>query len=53
MDALPLRATLDVDDAGQWVSYESVWQVFWYGLVWTGILAHVAYGLLRVFGVFE
>jgi hypothetical protein len=49
VDALPLRYTLDVDD-GQWVSYESVWSVLWYGLVWAGIFAHVMYGLLRVFG---
>ncbi|RLC64392.1 MAG: hypothetical protein DRI48_07650, partial [Chloroflexi bacterium] len=48
VDALPLRATLDVDDDGQWVSYESVWQILWYSLAWIGILAHVVYGLLRL-----
>jgi len=52
VDALPLRYTLDVDEAGQWVSYESVWPVVWCGLAWTGIIAHVIYGLLRVLGVF-
>ena len=52
VDALPLRYSLDVDDAGQWVSYEGVWPVVWYVLVWVGILANVGYGLLRVLGVF-
>jgi len=51
VDALPLRYTLDVDEAGQWVSYEGVWPVVWYGLTWMGIIAHVTYGLLRVFGL--
>ena len=51
VDALPLRYTLDVDDFGQWVSYESVWPVVWYGLAWMGITAHVIYGLLRVLGL--
>ena len=51
VDALPLRYTLDVDDFGQWVSYESVWPVVWYGLAWMGIAAHVIYGLLRVLGL--
>lgn len=46
VDALPLRYTLDVGEAGQWVSYESVWPVVWCGLVWLGIIAHVIYGLL-------
>lgn len=52
VDALPLRCSLDVDDAGQWISYESVWPVVWYALIWVGILANVGYGLLRVLGVF-
>jgi hypothetical protein len=52
VDALPLRYSLDVDGAGQWVSYEGVWPVVWYVLVWVGILANVGYGLLRVMGVF-
>lgn len=47
VDALPLRYTLDVDEAGQWISYESLWPVVWYGLVWMDIIAHVVYGLLR------
>lgn len=52
VDALPLRSTLDVDDDGQWVSYESVWPVVWLGLAWMGILAHATYGLLRLFNAF-
>jgi hypothetical protein len=52
VDALPLRCSLDVDDAGQWVSYESVWPVVWYALIWAGILVNVGFGLLRVLGVF-
>jgi hypothetical protein len=52
VDALPLRCTLDVDEAGQWVSYESMWPVVWCGLAWMGILANVGYGLLRVLDVF-
>ena len=51
VDALPLRCTLDVDEAGQWISYESVWPVLWYALVWMGIVAHVIYGLSRVLGL--
>jgi len=51
VDALPLRCTLDVDEAGQWISYESVWSVLWYALAWAGIVAHVIYGLSRVLGV--
>lgn len=51
VDALPLRCTLDVDEAGQWVSYESMWPVVWYSLAWIGILANVAYGLLRMPGM--
>lgn len=50
VDALPLRSTLDVDDDGQWVSYESVWPVVWCGLAWLGIVAHALYGLVRLFG---
>jgi hypothetical protein len=50
VDALPLRYTLDVDDDGQWVSYESVWPVVWCGLAWLGIGAHVLVGLVRLFG---
>jgi hypothetical protein len=50
VDALPLRSTLDVDDAGQWVSYESVWPVVWCGLAWMGIGAHALVGLVRLFG---
>jgi hypothetical protein len=52
VDALPLRCSLDVDDAGQWVSYESVWPVVWYALIWAGILVNVGCALLRVLGVF-
>jgi hypothetical protein len=52
VDALPLRCSLDVDDAGQWASYESVWPVVWYILVWVGILANAGYGLLRASSVF-
>jgi len=48
VDALPLRSTLDVDQDGQWVSYESVWPVVWLGLAWMGILAHAMYGLSRL-----
>jgi hypothetical protein len=51
VDALPLRYTLDVDESGQWVSYESVWPVVWCGLAWVGIVAHVIYGLSRVLGL--
>jgi hypothetical protein len=51
VDALPLCYTLDVDEAGQWISYESLWPVVWYGLVWMGIIAHVTYGLLRALGL--
>jgi len=50
VDALPLRSTLDVDDDGQWVSYESVWPVVWCGLAWLGIVAHALVGLVRLFG---
>jgi hypothetical protein len=50
VDALPLRSTLDVDGAGEWVSYESVWPVVWCGLAWMGIGAHALYGLVRLFG---
>jgi hypothetical protein len=52
VDALPLRSTLDVDQDGQWVSYESVWPVVWLGLAWMGVLAHVMYGLSRLLDVF-
>lgn len=48
VDALPLRYTLDVDDAGQWVSYEGVGPVVWCGLAWMGVLVHVVYGLWRL-----
>jgi hypothetical protein len=50
VDALPLRSTLDVDDAGQWMSYEGIWPVVWCGLAWLGIVAHALYGLVRLFG---
>jgi len=52
VDALPLRSTLDVDQDGQWVSYESVWPVVWLGLAWMGILAHAIYGLSRLLDAF-
>jgi hypothetical protein len=52
VDALPLRSTLDVDEDGQWVSYESVWPVVWLGLAWMGILAHAMYGLSRLLDAF-
>lgn len=52
VDALPLRSTLDVDEDGQWVSYESVWPVVWLGLAWMGVLAHAMYGLSRLLGAF-
>ena len=51
VDALPLRCTLDVDGAGEWVSYESVWPVIWCGLAWMGVAAHVVYGLGLLLGV--
>jgi len=52
VDALPLRSTLDVDQDGQWVSYESVWPVVRLGLAWMGILAHAMYGLSRLLEAF-
>lgn len=52
VDALPLRYTLDVDGAGQWVSYEGLWTIVWCCLAWAGVGVHVMYGLLRVLGVF-
>jgi hypothetical protein len=52
VDTLPLRSTLDVDQDGQWVSYESVWPVVWLGLAWMGVLAHAMYGLSRLLGAF-
>ena len=48
VDALPLRSTLDVDQDGEWVSYESVWPVVRLGLAWMGILAHAMYALSRL-----
>ncbi len=48
VDALPLRCPLDVDDDGQWVSYESVWPLVRCGLAWGGVAALVGYGVLRV-----
>ena len=50
VDALPLRFTLDVDEAGEWVSYEGIGAVVWFVLAWTGVLAHVVYGLYRLLG---
>jgi len=50
VDALPLRFTLDVDEAGEWVSYEGIGAVVWFVLAWTGVLAHVLYGLYRLLG---
>ena len=49
-DALPLRFTLDVDGAGEWVSYEGAWPVMWCGLAWTAVAAHVVYVLQRLLG---
>ncbi len=46
VDALSLPYALDVDAAGQWLSYESVWPVVGYTLVWSGILANIAAGQL-------
>ena len=51
VDALPLRYTLDVDDDGQWVSYEGIGSVVWLVLAWTGVLVHMLYGLYRLLGV--
>ena len=50
LDALPLRFTLDVDGAGEWVSYEGIGSVVWFVLAWTGVLAHALYGLYRLLG---
>jgi hypothetical protein len=52
VDALPLRSTLDVDQDGEWVSYESVWPVVRLALAWMGILAHAMYGLSRLLEAF-
>jgi hypothetical protein len=52
VDALPLRYPLDVGDDGQWIAYENVWPVVWYGLIWAGIIALVTFGLLRTRGSF-
>jgi hypothetical protein len=51
VDALSLRCTLDVDEDGQWVSYESVWPIVWCCLVWGGVAAMVGYSLLRLLGL--
>jgi hypothetical protein len=51
VDALPLRYPLDVDDAGQWVSYEDEEQVVWFVLVWLVIALAVGYGLSRLLGL--
>jgi Protein of unknown function (DUF3592) len=51
VDALPLRCPLDVNESGQWVSYESVWPVVWFSLAWLGIGVNVLLVLARVLGV--
>jgi hypothetical protein len=51
VDALPLRCPLDVDDAGQWVSYESGKQVVWFVVVGLVIALAVGYGLSRLLGL--
>lgn len=47
VDALPLKYPLDVDESGQWISFESFWPVVWFGLAWLGVAANVVYGLWR------
>jgi hypothetical protein len=51
VDALPLRYSLDVDGAGQWLSHEGILPVVWYVLIWAIALASVVCGLLRFLGM--
>ena len=51
VDTLPLSYSLDVDGAGQWLSHEGILPVVWYVLIWATVLASVACGLLRFFGM--
>ena len=48
VDVLPLRCALDVDGAGQWVSYEDEVQVVWFVLVWLIVAVAVGHGLARL-----
>ena len=50
VDALPLRFTLDVDETGEWLSYEGIGPVVWFVLAWAGFLAHVLFGLYYLLG---
>ena len=51
VDALPLRCPLDVDDAGQWVSYESGEQVVWFVFVWLAVAVTIGCGLSWLLGM--
>ena len=51
LDALPGAHPLDVNDDGQWVSYEGMGPVVWLAVIWTCIALVISYASLRLLGV--
>ena len=51
LDTLPLVHPLDVDEVGQWVSYDGLGSIAWLAVIWASIALAVAYALLQLLGI--